>query len=219
MSDHYGHVVVHELFVWKPCFLVKQCCIISKRLLLLVNHDSSFIFWCHWWLVAHRLPRKDWRRNAELMLKLKRSRFICEIYGIFEDKSCYYEARSQQRLWVMVLGQWLLCVCWVVLNPLNNINTINTNRYQIRGIKYINVVGAWSTQLVLYDCCALDGACPITIGWRHSSCGMLTAGRAMARKHHHRRGWNPQPGMIGNTAQYYNQIMVNTNVLLMIILQ
>ena len=42
--------------------------------------------------------RKDWRRNAELMLKLKRSRFICEIYGIFEDKTSYYEARLGYHL-------------------------------------------------------------------------------------------------------------------------
>ena len=34
--------------------------------------------------------RKEWRKNAELMLKLKRSRFICEIYGIFEDKHAYF---------------------------------------------------------------------------------------------------------------------------------
>jgi hypothetical protein len=32
------------------------------------------------------------------MLKLKRSRFICEIYGIFEDKTSYYEARLEYHL-------------------------------------------------------------------------------------------------------------------------
>ena len=46
--------------------------------------------------------RKDWRRNAELMLKLKRSRFICEIYGIFEDKTSYYEARLEYHLGFVV---------------------------------------------------------------------------------------------------------------------
>lgn len=45
--------------------------------------------------------RKDWRRNAELMLKLKRSRFICEIYGIFEDKTSYYEARLDGITWAL----------------------------------------------------------------------------------------------------------------------
>ncbi|CAJ1344350.1 unnamed protein product [Effrenium voratum] len=33
---------------------------------------------------------KEWRRNAELMLKLKRSRFICQIFSIYEDKLAYY---------------------------------------------------------------------------------------------------------------------------------
>lgn len=55
---------------------------------------------------------KDWRRNAELMLKLKRSRFICEIYGIFEDKTSYYvsmEKVTGQDLYEVLTGKERLC--------------------------------------------------------------------------------------------------------------
>jgi len=51
---------------------------------------------------------KDWRRNAELMLKLKRSRFICEIYGIYEDKNAYFvsmEKVTGQDLYEVLTGK------------------------------------------------------------------------------------------------------------------
>eukprot|EP00434_Breviolum_minutum_P005219 symbB.v1.2.004600.t1/scaffold259.1/size252385/2 len=55
---------------------------------------------------------KEWRKNAELMLKLKRSRFICEIYGIFEDKNAYFvsmEKVTGQDLYEVLTGKERLC--------------------------------------------------------------------------------------------------------------
>ena len=62
------------------------------------------------------LLRKEWRKNAELMLKLKRSRFICEIYGIFEDKNAYFAPllkRYRSQSFELCVGLGHTFVDWV----------------------------------------------------------------------------------------------------------